>query len=48
MDPDYIGELLTRIQAENDYQKAEEHRRKRRANTRSAGRNTEVVDAEVE
>ena len=47
MDPDYIGELLTRIRAEADHQAAEERRNKRKGRVRSGGAGKEVVDADL-
>ena len=47
MDPDYIGELLTRIRAEADHQAAEKRRDKRKGRIRSGGAGKEVVDADL-
>ena len=49
MDPDYIAELLNRLRAEMDHEKAEEKRRERRNRRKGArgGGGREVVDADV-
>jgi len=48
MDPDYIGELLTRIKAESDHEAVEKRRNERKHGTRASSAGREVVDAEIE
>ena len=48
MDPDYVDGLLIRLAAEADHQAVEERRNKRKgAKGHSAGKCTEVVDADL-